>query len=44
MREIDQACGGRMPIRSMASSHSPFLSQPALLADHLVDLISHRDV
>ena len=43
VREVDQACGGRMPVRSMSSSHSPFLSQPALLAEHLVDLIGHHD-
>lgn len=43
VREINQVCGEDMPVRSIGSSHSPFLSQPALLADHLVELITLRD-
>lgn len=39
VREINRVCGGSMPVRSLASSHSPFLSQPARLADHLLDLL-----
>lgn len=43
VREVNQACGGHMPVRSLSSSHSPFLSQPAQLADHVVQLISRQD-
>lgn len=43
VREIDLACGGAMPVRSMQTSHSPFLSQPGLLADHLVELSDRQD-
>jgi hypothetical protein len=38
VREIEQACGRPVPARTLDSSHSPFLSQPARLADYVIEL------
>jgi pimeloyl-ACP methyl ester carboxylesterase len=40
VREIEQACGRRIPVRTLNTSHSPFLSQPAQLADHIIELLA----
>jgi pimeloyl-ACP methyl ester carboxylesterase len=38
--EIEQVCDHRIPVRTMDTSHSPFLSQPAQLAENVIDLIA----
>jgi pimeloyl-ACP methyl ester carboxylesterase len=38
VREIEQACGRRIPVRTLDTSHSPFLSQPAQLAEYIIEL------
>jgi len=39
---LDGALGGRTHVRSLAASHSPFYSQPKLLADLLADIADGR--
>jgi pimeloyl-ACP methyl ester carboxylesterase len=43
VREIEQTCGQRIPVRTLDTSHSPFLSQPAQLAEHVINLVARGD-
>jgi pimeloyl-ACP methyl ester carboxylesterase len=43
VREIEEVCGHRIPVRTMDTSHSPFLSQPAQLAENVIDLVARHD-
>lgn len=43
VREIEQACDRQIPVRTLDTSHSPFLSQPAKLAEYVIELAAGTD-